>query len=67
MDKELYDLLDNMTAEELMPAEELLEGMAENTFLPEDTGSRIRTSVLRKAGFEMKNTIRMNKIIHRKR
>ena len=61
MDKELYDLLDDMTAEELMPAEELLEEMAENTSLPEDTGSRIRTSVLRKAGFEMKNTIRMNK------
>ncbi len=61
MDKELYDLLDDMTADELMPAGELLEEMAENTTLPKDTGSRIRASVLQKAGFKMNNTIRMNK------
>ena len=61
MDKELYELLDNMTADELMAADELLEEMAENTALPDDVTQRIRTSVLKKAGLEMNNTIRMNK------
>ena len=61
MDKELYELLDNMTADELMAADELLEEMAENTALPDDVTQRIRASVLKKAGLEMNNTIRMNK------
>ncbi|MBR1422286.1 MAG: hypothetical protein IJ571_02430 [Ruminococcus sp.] len=58
MDKELYDLLENVTAEELMPAAELLEEIAEKSksALPNDMGSRIHSCVIRKAGIEMKGT-----------
>lgn len=62
MDNELYDLLDNMTADELMPAAELLEELAENTSLPEDMSSRIRSSVLQKAGLEMEKNMTNKRI-----
>ncbi len=67
MDKELYDLLENVTAEELTPAAEMLEEIAEKSALPNDMGSRIHSSVMRKAGFEMKGTNEKKTRRHSKR
>ncbi|SEK88257.1 hypothetical protein [Ruminococcus albus] len=56
MDKQLYDILDGLTADEMMPAAELLEDMAENCTLSETEKSRILSSVMGKAGFDMNET-----------
>ena len=61
MDKQLYDILDGLTADEMMSAAELLEDMAENCTLSEAENNRILSSVMGKAGFEMDNNIRPKK------
>ena len=61
MDKELYDLLDGVTENELMPVQDILESIADNTGLPDEIGSDIRSSVMRKAGFEMNGTIKLKR------